>query len=157
MKSWKFRKKPKKQQNLVKAGWLLKTKYVSVPKLIKKLDIIFSKYKRLSNMNKGGYVRCFTCGAFLTFRMADCGHYVGRECMATRYEEKNTEPQCHSCNRFAEGKKDIFAINLQKKYGVDILVWLNNKKNEIKQWTAPELEALIKKYQTLLQELSNER
>lgn len=154
VKNWRFRTKKTKQINLVKAGWLLKTKYVSVSKLIKKLDIIFSKYKRLFNVTKQGYIRCFTCNAFLTFRQTDCGHYIGRENMSTRYEEKNTEPQCHSCNRFAEGKKDIFAINLQKKYGADILLWLNKKKNEIKQWTATELEELISKYTKLLAEMT---
>jgi hypothetical protein len=151
--SWRFRKKKPKQINLVKAGWLLKTKYTPVNKLIKKLDVIFSTYKRLSALSPQGYIRCFTCGAFLTFRMADCGHYIGRENMSTRFEEKNTECQCHSCNRYAEGKKDIFAINLQKKYGAGILEWLNQKKGEIKQFTASELEDLISKYKKLLTEL----
>ena len=153
VRNWRFRTKKPKQVNLVKAGWLLKTKYVPINKLIKKLDIVFSKHKRLSALTSGGCIRCFTCGAFLTFRQTDCGHYVGRECMPTRYEEKNTEPQCHSCNRFAEGKKDIFAINLQKKYGAGILEWLNQKKNEIKQWTVPELEEKIIYYKQKIKEL----
>lgn len=146
-------KHSKKSINIVKAGWLLKTKYTPVNKLIKKLDRVFSEYIRRSALTPQGYIRCFTCGAFITFRQADCGHYVGRECMSTRFYERNVAVQCHSCNRYAEGRKDIFAINLQKKYGSEILDWLNKKKNEIKQWTAPELEQLITTYQQKLKEM----
>ena len=154
MISWQFRKNKKtKQVNLVKAGWLIKSNYTPINSLIKNLDILFSKYKRLSNLTSQGYIRCFTCGAFLTFRMADCGHYVGRECMATRYLDENTACQCHSCNRFAEGKKDVFAINLVKKYGVDILDRLNKLKHSTKQFTADELQEMIVYYKTKVKEL----
>lgn len=154
--NWRFRKKKPKKINLVKAGWLLKTKYVSVPKLIKKLDVIFSKYKRLSNLTPQGYIRCFTCGAFLTFRMADCGHYVNRDRMSLRFEEKNTECQCHSCNRDHEGRKSIFALGLQKKYGIGILDWLHTKENEYKNWTAPELEEKIVYYKAKIKLLEGQ-
>jgi len=147
-------KHSKKTINIVKAGWLLKTKYTPVNKLIKKLDRVFSEYIRRSALTPQGYIRCFTCGAFITFHQADCGHYVGRECMSTRFEEKNCAPQCHSCNRYAEGRKDIFAINLQKKYGQGILEELNRKKNEIKQWTAEELEEKIIYYQQKIKTLT---
>ena len=146
-------KHSKKPINIVKAGWLLKTKYTPVNKLIKKLDRVFSEYIRRLALTPQGYIRCFTCGAFITFRQADCGHYVGRECMSTRFYERNVAVQCHSCNRYAEGRKDIFAINLQKKYGQGILEELNRKKNEIKQWTAGELEEKIEDYKQKLKKL----
>lgn len=145
-------KHSKKSINIVKVGWLLKTKYKPVNKLIKKLDRVFSEYIRRSALTPQGYIRCFTCGAFITFRQCDCGHYVGRECMSTRFYERNVAPQCHSCNRYAEGRKDIFAINLQKKYGQGILEELNRKKNEIKQWTAGELEEKIEYYKQKVRE-----
>ena len=31
-------------------------------KLVKKLDVIFSQYIRLSNSNSRGYCKCVTCG-----------------------------------------------------------------------------------------------
>jgi len=151
--NWRWKTKKKKQVNIVKAGWLMKTKYIPIKKLIKKLDIVFSKYKRLSNLTPQGYIRCFTCGGFFTYRQTDCGHYIGRECLATRYLEENTAPQCHDCNRWAEGKKSIFAINLQKKYGKDILDKLHAKENEIWQPTAYELETLILFYKQKTLEL----
>ena len=34
----------------------------TVSKLKKKLDAIFSKYIRLKDADKNGYVKCYTCG-----------------------------------------------------------------------------------------------
>jgi hypothetical protein len=123
--------------------------------LVKKLDIVFSKYKRLSALTSQGYIRCFTCGGFFTLRQIDCGHYIGREHMGTRWEERNTAPQCHTCNRFREGQKDIFAQNLQKKYGIGILEWLNDKKNKITQFSSNDLEDMIEEYKTKIKNLGN--
>ncbi len=156
-RQWRWKTKKKKPVNIVKARWFLRgTEYIPIKRLILKLDRLFSKYKRLSNLTPQGFIRCFTCGGFFTYRQIDCGHYIGRECMATRYLDENTEPQCHSCNRFAEGKKAIFAINLQKKYGKDILDKLNAKAQEIWQPTTYELEELIIKYTTTLNNLGKE-
>ena len=58
----------------------------------------------------------------------DCGHYISREVKILRFDPRNTAPQCQSCNRFKEGKKDEFALYLIKKYGKNILQNLNKEK-----------------------------
>jgi len=125
----------------------------SIKRLIQILDQLFSQYKRLSNMDKQGFIRCFTCGGFFSYREIDCGHFASRMHKGTRYMEENTEPQCRKCNRFLEGVKDVFALNLQKKYGVDILQKINDKKNTITKFTATELEQLILSYKQKLKEV----
>jgi hypothetical protein len=152
-KNTKYSDKKKKEVNLVKAGWLMKNNYVPLKSLITKLDNIFSRYKRLSALMPAGYIRCFTCGAFISFRETDNGHYIGREFMGTRYCEENTECQCHSCNRFAEGSKASFALNLIKKYGPGILERLDKLKNERKFFTSAELEELIVYYKAKVKKL----
>lgn len=142
--SWKWKHKEKKPVNLVKLRWFMKHPLgAKEDGIIDKLDSLFSRYKRLSALMGSGYIRCVTCGGFFTFRQTDCGHYVGRACMALRYEDKNTGCQCHHCNRYSEGVKDQFAIYLQRKYGSDILEWLNTKKQETKFYTHTELEELV--------------
>lgn len=142
---------------MVKQNWLKKIKYVPVPVLIKRADTIFSKFKRLSALMPAGYIRCFTCGGFISYRETDCGHYVGREYMSTRFLEENTAPQCRSCNRFGEGMKSTFAVKLQAKYGPGILEHLEALRQTQKFFTAPELEELIKFYKAKVKELEIEK
>ena len=121
--------------------------------VIKEIDQLFSRYKRLENKNDNGLIRCFTCGKLFPYSVTDCGHFVGRQHLSLRWEERNTEPQCIDCNRFHEGVKDVFALNLQKKYGVGIIEELNTLKHQERKWSIPELldlqEVLKKKIKSL--------
>ena len=151
-------RRPSKKSTLPKI-WNIRRrpKFLSIKGLINRLDNVYSKYKKLSNLSKEGYIRCFTCRGFFSYRQIDCGHFVSRIYMNTRYMEENTQPQCQKCNRFLEGRKDVYALNLQKKYGADILQKLNDKKNEIRQFTITELQEMIASYKQKLKELTQPR
>ena len=127
---------------------------ISIKGLIHKADAVFSKYIKLLN-TKDGTIQCFTCGRYLPSSFIDCGHYITRGYKNTRWVEENAEPQCRSCNRFHEGVKDIFAINLMKKYGEDILRELNDKKGEVKKWTREDIEQIIEIYSLKIKEMKN--
>ena len=142
-----FKKKRKELGVFYRKFPKIKQIHLSMGSLEKKLDTLFSKFVRLSGLNSQGYIICVTCGGFFTYRMIDCGHYIGREERATRWEERNTGSQCHSCNRYAEGKKAQFALYLQRKYGLGILQELNDQVNKFSHFTASELEEKIKYYQ----------
>ena len=159
MISWQFRKNKKtKQVNIVKANWFKRFPLgKSMPSLIAKADRIFSRFKRLQALMPAGYIRCFTCGAFMTMRTADNGHYINREHMGTRYHEQNCAPQCSSCNSYAEGRKSTFAINLIKKYGPDILDQLEKAKQDGRFMTTARLEEIIAYYKPLVKELEIEK
>lgn len=96
----------------------LKVKKVKKPKklttsqLKKKLDAIFSIYIR-KKYEKNGYIRCYTCSAQKLFGDIQCGHFVSRSYLATRFEEKNCRPQCVGCNIFGGGKTVMFANLLE--------------------------------------------
>jgi len=121
--------------------------------LTKMLDDIFSKYKRMINLKENGLITCFTCQQEFELKNIDCGHYISRQYKTVRWDEQNTEPQCKSCNRFHEGRKDVFALNLQKKYGDDILEKLNQRKNQIKKFTEYELQEMVKYYKDQVESL----
>lgn len=151
---WRWKKKKAKPVNIVKAGWFKKFPISkSMDSLIARADKIFSRFKRLESLMPAGYIRCFTCGAFISFRDADNGHYINREHMGTRYCEQNCEPQCIRCNRYSEGVKATFALNLQKKYGPDILNWLETTKEAGRFITAARLEEIIALYKIKVREL----
>lgn len=118
-----------------------------------KLDKVFSLWirKRDSFESQGQlYFNCISCGKPKVFEQADCGHYYGRANMALRYDEKNCNAQCRSCNRFNEGNRQGYAIGLQEKYGKDVLDILQIKSLQITKWAAFEYETLIQYYKDKL-------
>ena len=60
---------------------------------------------------------CVTCGARKPFKELDCGHYIGRQWWATRWDTMNCAAQCRFCNRFNEGMKGKFRLTLVQEYG----------------------------------------
>ena len=85
--------------------------------LMVKLDIVFSKFIRVRDMRKDGTFICISCNRILPYEQADCGHYINRKHMATRFNEKNCNAQCRSCNRFDEGNLQGYRRGLISKYG----------------------------------------
>lgn len=77
----------------------------------------FSIFIRLRDADKNGICRCFTCGRFVHWRSGDCGHGIPRQHKGTKYDERNCQFQCKKCNGFEQGQQDIFAHNVDVKYG----------------------------------------
>jgi hypothetical protein len=90
----------------------------------------FSIYIRLRDSDQYGYCTCFTCGKIDYYKQMDCGHGHGRQHTATKYNEKNNHAQCTTCNWANEGRKDLYAKAVDRRYGVgtwDMLEVLSRK------------------------------
>lgn len=116
-------------------------------RLINKLDQSFSEYIRLRDSDNNGTCKCITCGDFKHWQQMDCGHFVTRDNMATRWEEENCAAQCQSCNRFKGGKQFEMGLALDKKYkrpglASDLVL----KAKFVCSWTDNELETMHKYY-----------
>lgn len=61
------------------------------------LDRWFSLYIRLRDSDANGYSRCISCGKPVYWKEADCGHFINRRHMNTRYDERNCNLQCRNC------------------------------------------------------------
>jgi hypothetical protein len=116
-----------------------------IPALIKKADDIYSVYVRLKYVNEYGNCQCVTCGKWGRWQDADNGHFIGRQFKVLRYNDKNCHPQCRECNRFNEGRKDLYEKFIIKTYGENVLLWLKANKKD-RKYARYELEALIKYY-----------
>lgn len=121
-------------------------------KKIDRLDAVFSKFIRRRDCGFE-YGRCISCGKIITFNDCDCGHYINRKHMATRYDENNCNAQCRSCNRFSEGNIQGYRRGLIKKYGEKITDNLEIKKHNISKLSEAELDVLISYYKTKIKEL----
>ena len=78
---WYYKKK-KKKETASQGG-----KTTRKPDLRAKLDREFSRYIRLRDALPDGTFKCISCGQVKDLSQADCGHYVNRRHMATRFDE----------------------------------------------------------------------
>lgn len=90
-----------------------KLKKKTTSQLKKELDKLFSQYIRLKYADKNGKASCFTCDRSFPWKETDCGHFVSRQHLATRFDERNVRVQCKGCNLFGGGRVAIFATRLE--------------------------------------------
>ena len=94
-----------------------KGKKTELQKAKTKADKYFSIYVRQRDSIGNGMVRCCTCGTPHLWKYLDCGHFQSRRYGSTRYDEKNTGPQCKDCNIGNQGMQYQFGLYLDGKYG----------------------------------------
>lgn len=98
------------------------------------LDHIFSQYIRLRD-SKNGYCKCITCGEikFWEKDKMQCGHYISRRILITRFDELNCNTQCENCNVWRD-KNEMqisYRENLCKKIGEKKVLELEQKRHQI--------------------------
>lgn len=96
---------------------------------------------------------CISCGQIKPFEQADCGHYVNRQHMITRFDETNCNAQCRKCNRFMEGNMQGYRQGLIRKYGEQRVLILESIKNRQRKYSDFELVEMIKLYNRKIKEL----
>ena len=118
-----------------------------------KLDRVFSEYIRKRD-TKDGYFICISCGRRLPYGQADCGHYINRRHLATRWDEENCNAQCRKCNRFDEGNIQGYRRGLVRKIGEQHVILLESRKYRPTSFSNFEADVLIAEYQRLIKELN---
>ena len=121
-------------------------------KLKKELDKQFSLFIRRRDSNSDGVGECITCGRINHYKKMDNGHFIKRQYMSTRYDEKNCNLQCKHCNAFEQGANEKYAEALEKKYGNGTVQMLEIKKHNKTKFTRVEYEILNKEYKNKLKE-----
>jgi hypothetical protein len=124
--------------------------------LTKLLDAVYSKYIRtLYSIN--GYVECYTCGKVKLISEMQCGHFVSRRHYTTRWDERNTRPQCWGCNakHLGNGMPVVFAAKLVQEYGKKIISELYRLANQAFIAKEYPFKEKIEFYKKKLEKLSN--
>jgi hypothetical protein len=114
----------------------------------KEADIAFGHYIRAKEKHI-----CYTCGKRLEETKSQCGHYKSRSHLNTRYSERNCHCQCVGCNIFRSGNLTVYAVNLLKQYGDDILYDLDKDARKIKRMSVKDFERITKIYKLKINEL----
>lgn len=121
---------------------------VTRKKAIEKLDREFSKYIRLVH-SKDGMCECFTCGTVDHWKYMDCGHYMSRKHMLTRWDPENAKPQCKHCNQFKHGMPKEFRERLG-----DIADQLEADAKKLCKWDIEQLEYMLNIFKKLNKHLT---
>jgi predicted SnoaL-like aldol condensation-catalyzing enzyme len=110
--------------------------------VIDDLDAIFSQVVRLSYADEHGMVECYTCGAVKHWKHMQCGHFIPRIHMFTRFSEDNTKPQCPTCNILKDGNLVAFAQHLERDRPGAVEM-LEEQANNVYHYDIDELKAMI--------------
>lgn len=148
-------KKKKKKESLFLSDKIVKV--TKKPDLKAKLDKIFSEFIRLRDADSNGMVGCISCMKIDHWENVDCGHFVNRGHMSTRYNEKNCNAQCRKCNRFDEGNSIGYTRGLIRKYGTQVIDELEILKHQESHLSDFDYEVLIKHYQKEVKRLREEK
>lgn len=111
--------------------------------LKKELDTVFSIYIR-----KVHPAKCYTCGK--TNTALQCGHFIARSYLATRFHEDNCRPQCVGCNIFGNGKPLDFEEHLKRDLGEEYVENLKKLRHQVLKLDRNWYIAEIAKYKELL-------
>ena len=129
----------------------------SVSKLIKKLDAIFSRFIRLRDCDKKGFIVCPLCWAKIFWKLAQCMHFITRGCKLYRYDEINCHAGCKRCNVVLHWNYIVYTLWMIEKYWLEKVeeMKLNSKKtHKLKTY---ELESMIDYYSAQVQDLAKEK
>lgn len=151
---------PLKKTTIKRKPWVKKAEKagMSKPKLIKELDVWFSRYIRLKYSDSRGYCRCISCGKVYFWKEIQNGHYMSRRYMSTRFSEDNCRPQGVECNIFNQGAIQMYRRALIKEIGeqrVDLIEVRARQEN--KNWSLFELKQLIEYYKKEVDKLLVEK
>lgn len=126
-------------------------------KLIHKADTYFSECIRLRDADHRGIVACITCGDEHHWTDIDCGHYVHRANMATRYELENSNGQCRLCNSAPDDKFTEHGEAIDKKYGPGTAERLRKLGNTERHFMEHELQGMIEELKKEIKALKAEK
>lgn len=112
----------------------------------KKLWSVFSIFIRTREIDEEGIATCFTCGRKKHWKYMDCGHGIPRQYKSTKFDEKNNQVQCKRCNGFEGGKREVFKVEMDKKYGKGTWDLMILKSKQVCRRSQFEIDALTKYY-----------
>jgi len=118
-----------------------KKKLTPLPKLLAKAQIVFNRWIRFRDKDKG----CISCGN----EVQQAGHYYSQgHHSALRFNELNCAGQCVRCNMHLSGNLIHYRHGLVKRYSqseIDLLDSVGTR-NAAKKWSRVQLEFIIEKY-----------
>ena len=87
----------------------------------------------------------------------DCGHGIGRQHKATKYDERNNHIQCRRCNFYGAGEQAIYKEEVEKRYGKGTWDELVLKSRQVCKRGKVEIEVMTEYYKNQVAKLKKEK
>jgi hypothetical protein len=124
----------------------------SFSNLVSDLDQVFSLYIRMKFADANGIVECFTSGKKYHYKQIQCGHFISRSNLGTRWLELNCRPQSEHDNCMLNGNLAAFEKKLnEEKPGT--VEYLRELSRQISKPTISELKSLIVEYRSKMNQV----
>jgi len=107
----------------------------------KRADSAFAKYIRNRDGNK-----CCIGGCEQPYAHPNCGHFMSRIFMATRFDERNCNCQCARHNKLHNENAEPYRRFMKEKYGEDVIKELDTMTRTTRKYSVDELLELEKEY-----------
>jgi len=120
-----------------------------------KLWKVFSEFIRRRDADSNGICKCITCGLVRHWKEMDCGHGIPRQHKATKYNEMNNHAQCKRCNGFEGGKREVYKVEVDKRYGAGTWDKLEVASRGLAKWSKFEIDTMTTFYKGKLKEFKN--
>lgn len=142
-RSIKIKKDWAKKKKRIKNGLKTQSEH------LKDVQIIFNKYIRLRDKDKG----CISCGRDLSSKY-DAGHFfsVGST-PSLRFNEDNVHGQCVYCNQHLHGNIHDYTESLPLRIGKESFDKLRLLRNSLMKYSVTELKELKELYNKKIKEL----
>jgi len=131
-----------------------KAKVVTIKSAKKKADTAFSIVIRTRD-SVDGICTCATCGRKIPIKSAHAGHFLSRRHTSTRYDERNVNAQCYSCNIGNKGEQYLHSLFVDNKYGAGTALLLKEIASQIKQMKVLDYIEIEEKYNKMLSEIKS--
>lgn len=120
--------------------------------LIEDLDALFSRFIKRKYADAGGMVRCYTCDRQEPINMIQNGHYISRQHLFLRWDERNARPQCDICNCMKHGNIKEYTKRLEAE-NPGITDLLREESRVPYKWSKHELQSMVREYTNKLKAL----
>ena len=116
-----------------------------------RIDRVFHEYIRRRDVNSDGYGECISCNKKIHFTESDAGHFISRQHLSTRWDERNVHLQCRKCNRFEYGRQYEYSIKIGGEIAEELLIL----SRQIQKFSDAELLELYEKFNEKLKDLKD--
>ena len=119
---------------------------------------LFSKWIRLRDANKDGYVNCVTCSKLAHWHGdgMQAGHFIAGRTLSLLFDERNCHTQCYGCNVGRNGSYVEYFIYMENRYGRKVIDELRKLKYQSRKYGIGDYEMLIADLERKIRDLDNE-
>lgn len=118
---------------------------------MKLADSSFSKYIRLRDARKDGWLDCFICHEPLHWTEAHMMHFMSRSSSSTRFDEMQ-HAGCATCNGKPLGDRSAYASRIDAKYGDGMAHKLYCKSKRTVHLSTGDLLTVADRYSAMVEE-----